>query len=104
MTLKEKQDEIDAWINQHKAGYWKPHEILGRIMEETGELAREINHVYGPKPKKEGEKTNDLTGELGDVLFSLCCMANSMDINLDESFRMAMDKCYGRDAERFEKR
>ena len=73
-------------------------------MEETGELAREVNHMYGPKPKKPTEDKGDLSSELGDIIFTLACFANSHGINLDDSFRKAMDKCYGRDSQRYEKK
>ncbi len=43
MSLKEVQNEVDKWVKQYGIGYWKPHEILARLTEETGELAREIN-------------------------------------------------------------
>lgn len=51
MSLKEVQNEVDKWVQQHKIGYWKPHKILARLTEETGEIAREINHIYGSKKK-----------------------------------------------------
>jgi NTP pyrophosphatase (non-canonical NTP hydrolase) len=37
-------------------------------------------------------------------MFALVCLANSHDIDLDESWKHVMDKCYGRDNDRFEKR
>jgi len=104
MSLKEIQSEVDAWVKLHKIGYWKPHEILARITEETGELAREINHIYGPKQKKSSEDINELSDEIADIIFSLSCLANSLDIDLDESFQRVMNKCYGRDKDRFEKK
>lgn len=104
MNLKNIQEEVDNWVNQYKIGYWKPHEILARLTEETGELAREINHIYGPKKKKSTEKTNELSNEIGDIIFTLCCLANSQNIDLDKSFENAINKCYGRDKNRFEKK
>jgi len=104
MTLNKAQQEVDEWINLHKIGYWKPHEIMVRLMEETGELAREINHEFGPKQKKKTEKNNEISDELGDVLFTIISLANSLNINLDESFSKVMKKCYGRDKDRFEKK
>lgn len=104
MSLKDVQDEVHAWVDQYKIGYWKPHEILARLTEETGELAREINHRYGPKKKKSSEETGELADEMADIIFTLSCLANSLDINLDESFKRVMDKCYGRDKDRFEKK
>ena len=52
MPLKDIQKQVDEWAKQFKIPYWKPHEILARLTEETGELAREINHIYGPKKKE----------------------------------------------------
>ena len=104
MSLTEIQEEVDRWISQFKEGYWTPHQIYAQLGEEVGEVGREINHLYGPKSKKPGEETRSLEEELGDVIFTLCCLANSKGIKLDEAFRRTMNKCYGRDNERFEKK
>ncbi|MFH0755099.1 MAG: nucleotide pyrophosphohydrolase [bacterium] len=102
--MKKEQKQVNEWVNQYKIGYWKPHEILARITEETGELAREINHMYGPKKKKPTEDNKELGDEIADILFALICLANSLDIDLDENFKNIMNKCYGRDKDRFEKK
>ena len=104
MSLKDTQKQVDKWVSQYKDSYWQPHEILARLIEETGELAREINHLYGPKKKKADEDTRDLGEEIADVIFTLCCLANSKGIDLDEVFKKTMKKCYGRDKDRFEKK
>jgi len=104
MPLKELQDRVDEWVRQYKIGYWKPHEVYARLGEEVGEVGREINHKFGPKKKKEGEREGNLGDEIADVIFTLCCLANSQGINLDDSFDRVMEKCYGRDKDRFEKR
>jgi NTP pyrophosphatase (non-canonical NTP hydrolase) len=104
MALKEIQKEVDEWINQYKIGYWTPHEILARLTEETGELAREINHIYGPKKKKSTEQTKELSDEISDIIFTLACLANSLNLDLDESFKRVIDKCYNRDKNRYEKK
>ncbi len=104
MTLKDAQKQVDGWASQYKIPYWKPHEILARLIEETGELAREINHIHGPKKKKSEEETKEIGDEMADIIFTVCCLANSKGIDLDESFSRVMDKCYGRDKDRFEKK
>jgi NTP pyrophosphatase (non-canonical NTP hydrolase) len=104
MSLKDIQKEIEDWVQQYKIGYWNPHEIMARLMEETGELAREVNHIHGPKKKKSTEEVKEMGDEIADIIFTLGCLANSQNINLDESFRNVMDKCYGRDKDRFEKK
>jgi len=104
MSIMDKQKEVDKWVQQYKIPYWKPHEIMARLMEEVGELAREVNHIYGPKKKKAEEDKKELADEIADVMFTLCCLANSQKINLDNSWKRVMDKCYGRDKDRFEKK
>ena len=104
MSLKDIQKQVDEWAQQFKIPYWTPHEILARLTEETGELAREINHIYGPKKKKSTEDLKEMEDEIADIIFTLCCLANSKNINLDEAFNRVMDKCYGRDKDRYEKK
>ena len=100
----EYQKQVDEWVSQFKIGYFQPLEILARLTEEVGELAREVNHRYGPKKKKSTEDSVELNDEMGDIIFTLCCLANSLNLDLDEGFKHVMDKCYGRDKDRFEKK
>jgi len=104
MSLKDTQKEIDNWIQQNTTGYWKPLEIMARLSEETGELAREINHRFGPKKKKLEEETKEIGDEIADIIFTLCCMANSFNIDLDEAHKKAMNKLHKRDRDRWEKK
>lgn len=104
MSLKEVQKEVDKWTSQFEPQYWKPHEILARLIEETGELAREVNHLHGPKPKKSSEDIRELGDEISDIIFTLCCLANSKGIDLDESFQRMMEKYNSRDNQRFKRK
>ncbi|MFH1592604.1 MAG: nucleotide pyrophosphohydrolase [Candidatus Woesearchaeota archaeon] len=104
MSLKDVQKEVDEWIVQYTEGYWKPHEILVRLMEEIGELSREVNHIYGPKKKKSTEEIKEMKDEIADILFTLSCLANSLNIDLDEAFKESMKKYHSRDKDRWEKR
>jgi len=104
MALKSVQKQVDDLVSQYKLGYFKPLEILARLTEEVGEVAREVNHMFGPKKKKPSEDTNDLGDEMADIIFTLCCMANSLEIDLDKSFKRVMDKYNGRDKNRWEKK
>ena len=104
MALKDIQKQVDEWTNQFDPQYWKPHEILARLVEEIGELAREINHLYGPKKKKSTEDKRELSEEVADIIFTLCCLANSQKIDLDEAFLRMMEKCQSRDANRYTKK
>ncbi len=102
-SLASMQEEVDAYIQQFKTGYFSPLAQMARLTEEVGELAREVNHYYGKKIKSdEVEKT--VAEELGDVLFVTMIMANSLDIDLTEVFEENMAKFNQRDAYRFERK
>ena len=100
MPLKEIQKQTDIFTSQFTPQYWQPLEILTRLTEETGELAREINHAYGTKKRKPEEQIKSIQGEIGDLLVTLFCIANSLDIDMDEVYREAMSKLDKRDRDR----
>ena len=104
MPLKDAQKDVDVWVNQFKVEYFKPLEIMAAISEEVGELAREVNNRYGSRTKKSPEDTADLSKEMVDLIFNICCMANSHNIDLDEAWRQKMNKQHGRDHNRFERK
>ncbi len=100
-TMKDMQKEVDAYIGQFKEGYFSPLAMVARLTEEMGELAREVNHYYGEKPKKTTEKERSIEEELGDVLFVMICMANSLNIDLETAHNIVMDKFNTRDKDRW---
>ena len=103
-TTNEMQERVDGYISQFKEGYFSPLSLQARLTEEVGEMAREINHRYGEKPKKSSEKEKALSEELGDVLFVLTCFANSLDMDLSEAFEQSMSKIETRDKDRWTKK
>lgn len=65
-----------------------------RIMDltsEVGELSKEVlkGTNYG---NKEFEKTEEWDSEIGDVLFSLICIANQTETNLEDCLKYVLDK------------
>jgi len=100
-TLAELQQRVDTWIGQFEEGYWPPLSMLARLTEEVGELAREINHLYGHKPKKAEELPGDLASEVADIIFVLVCLCNSLQIDLGDAFERVMLKYDARDARRW---
>jgi NTP pyrophosphatase (non-canonical NTP hydrolase) len=100
-TVKDIQREVDEYIGQFKEGYFSPLAMLARLTEELGELAREVNHYYGEKPKKETETEKEITDEIGDMLFVLTCLANSLNIDLEEAHNRVMHKFNTRDKDRW---
>ncbi|CAM2797910.1 nucleotide pyrophosphohydrolase [Paenibacillus sediminis] len=102
-SLAEIQREVDKYISQFKEGYFSPLAMLARMTEEVGELAREVNHTYGEKPKKPTEEDNSIELELGDILFITVCFANSLGIDLTTAHNKVMEKFNTRDANRWTK-
>lgn len=100
-TMKDMQKEVDAYIGQFKEGYFSPLAMMVRLTEEMGELAREVNHYYGEKPKKTTEIERSIEEELGDVLFVMICMANSLNIDLETAHNIVMNKFNTRDKDRW---
>ena len=101
MKISEAQQAVDAYVSQFKEGYWPPLSNLARLTEEVGELARELNHRYGHKPKKPGEPEQDIGEELADILFVLIAIANQQKIDLQAAFAAVLDKYQVRDRDRW---
>jgi NTP pyrophosphatase (non-canonical NTP hydrolase) len=101
MDLREAQRRVDAWISQFEEGYWPPLSNLARLTEEVGELAREMNHRFGHKPKKVDEPDQDLALELADILFVLLVIANEQEIDLERALEQVLEKYRVRDADRW---
>ncbi len=101
MSFRPAQDAVDRWIGQYREGYFSPLANVARLAEEVGEVAREVNHRAGDKPKKAAEPDGSVAMELADVLFVVICLANSQNINLDEAFAKMMEKVATRDADRW---
>jgi NTP pyrophosphatase (non-canonical NTP hydrolase) len=102
-SIQQMQLEVDHYISQFKEGYFSPLAMMARLTEEMGELAREINHYYGEKPKKNTEKEKTIEEELGDVQFVLMCLANSLDIDMQKAHDRVMHKFNTRDKDRWTK-
>lgn len=101
MRISEAQQAVDAYVGQFKEGYWPPLSNLARLIEEVGELARELNHRYGHKPKKADEPEQDIGLELADILFVIIAIANEQKIDLEQSFAQVLEKYQVRDRDRW---
>ena len=88
MSIKDYQKDIDDWAQQFETPYWHPLAIMTRLSEEVGELAREINHRYGPKKKRPSEENKEVGDEIADVFMTLICLANSQKIDLDDHWKI----------------
>ncbi|RLC36265.1 MAG: nucleotide pyrophosphohydrolase [Candidatus Gerdarchaeota archaeon] len=89
MHLKKAQKWVkDDWERHSKE---RPEEYLQLIylFEELGEMAEAIRKKHGKKTKK---VKIDLEEEMGDVLISLCTVANQYDVDLEKAFLKSKKK------------
>ena len=100
LTLRRAQEWVDEWV-QTQGGYWSSLAIMVQIAEETGEVARLVNHLGGEKLKKAQEPDQDLGLELCDLLYAMICLANLHGVDLQASFEAVMAKYVARDDGRF---
>ena len=100
MTIKQLQDEVDAWIKRYGVRYFSELTNTAVLMEEVGEVARIMARAYGDQSKKNSETESTLGDELADVLFVLVCIANQTGIDLSEAIRRNFEKKTSRDANR----
>ena len=101
MSFAATQTQVDEWITTHTSGYFSPLQMVSRLTEELGELARAVSHKHGEKKPKPGEKEGDIADELCDLIFVAVCLANAEKIDLDDAWKGLLKKLYERDASRW---
>ena len=75
-----------------KHNYSRPPSVYALdLMSELGEAAKAVlvGTNYGERPF---QTTPDFTSELGDVLYSLCLLATSANVDLETAFTASLDK------------
>ena len=100
LTLYDAQEKVDKWIRYHGVRYFDELTNMAILTEEIGEIARIIAREYGMQSYKKGVTPKNLSEEIGDVLWVLCCLANQTGVDLTEAFRRSLQKKSSRDATR----
>ncbi|AUS05748.1 nucleotide pyrophosphohydrolase [Pseudotamlana carrageenivorans] len=100
MDIKNAQQAVDEWINEHGVRYFNELTNMAQLTEEVGEVARIIARRYGEQSEKESDKDKDLGEELADVLFVVLCLANQTGVDLQKAFDARMYKKGKRDHDR----
>ena len=100
MTIREAQEQVDAWIKTKGVRYFNELTNMAVLTEEVGELARIISRTYGEQSFKESDKGKNLGDELADVLWVLICIANQTGVDLTEALEKNFEKKNIRDAVR----
>ena len=100
MTIEDAQQKVDEWIKEYGVRYFSELTNTAILMEEVGELARIMARTYGDQSFKESDKNINLSDEMADILWVLCCLANQTGVNLAEAFQNNIQKKTLRDTER----
>jgi len=105
MNIKEYQNKVDQWIKDFGVRYFDEKTNMILLVEEVGELSRLVARQYGEQSFKGDQPSNTeikakLGDEMADILFVLTCLANQMDINLEESVVHNFNKKTSRDKDR----
>ncbi len=95
--MNELQREVDKLVREF-GGYWEPFEMLAAVTEELGEVAREVLELEGVKGKGNMERLEE---ELGDLLFSISCVANFYGIDIFDALSRSIEKYRRRDSGRW---
>jgi len=85
----DEQEKVADFIDEHDLNARAEFRILD-LVSEVGEVAKDASKStgYGERPEDIEIKKD----EIGDVLFSLLALAESLDIDSDEALKMAIEK------------
>jgi NTP pyrophosphatase (non-canonical NTP hydrolase) len=100
LSLREAQKKVDDWIKSIGVRYFSELTNLAQLVEEVGELARQISRTYGEQSFKASEVPSNLSDEMADVLFVLICLANQTGVDLTAALECNLRKKSDRDANR----
>ena len=89
----EMQKQVAEFVTQHELGIDVVHRVLD-LVSEVGELSKEVLKAtdYGKQTFRPDATNGNWQEELGDVLFSLICVANATDVDLERSLAAVLEK------------
>jgi len=105
MEILEYQRKVDQWIKDFGVRYFDEKTNMILLVEEVGELSRLVARQFGEQSFKANSPTQEeikmkLGDEMADIMFVLTCLANQMEINLEDSVATNFDKKTNRDKDR----
>lgn len=88
--LPDFQQKVVAFVAEHQLEAPVETRLLD-LVAEVGEAAKEVlkGSDYGRHPF---EASDEWAAELADAFFSLICVANSTDVNLETALEQVLDK------------
>jgi len=101
LTITQLQEKVDLWIKTYGVKYFSELTNMTILTEEVGELARLMSRTYGDQTFKESDQESSIADELADIIWVSVCLANQMNINLNDALAKNFDKKTSRDQSRF---
>ena len=99
-TIRQAQEEIEEWTHTIGVRPFSPLTNMGVLTEEVGEVARLLIRIHGDQSFKNPNEAANLGDELADVLFSLICIANQNNVDLEKALKKNLEKKTNRDKQR----
>lgn len=88
MNIKDAQNQVSLFTAERAWDIITPSQRVAHLVREVGKLTEYVLYHEGVTTKStEMEK---MPKQLGDVLFSLCALANLLDIDLSTQLEVAM--------------
>lgn len=104
MKITEAQHKIDQWIKEYGVRYFNELTNTVILTEEVGELAKLMARKYGEQSFKEEISDEEIklkiSDEMSDIMFVLFCLANQMEIDLENALQKNIEKKTMRDKDR----
>lgn len=85
-TLADWQSYVQLKITERGFADETTQQKFMLLVEEVGELAKALRPYEGIKTSDDSEKL-ELKHEIADVFWLLCCIANGLDVDIDEALR-----------------
>ena len=84
------QERVRIFCEKHNMEAPVEHRVLD-LVSEIGEVSKEILRMsdYGKRPP---EFREEIRSELGDALYSLITVANSLDVDLEDALKLVLEK------------
>src|SRR5258708_33874596 len=100
ISISKAQQLVDQWIRTTGVRYFSELTNMAILTEEVGEVARLMSRLYGDQSFKDSDKDKQLSDELADVLWVLCCIANQTGIDPTSALEKNLEKKNVRDVQR----
>ena len=88
--MQDIQEKVQKFCDKHNLNN-SPQSRLIDTVSELGEVAKEllVGSDYGKKSFQQNEK---IELEIGDVVFSIIALSNSLDINIEDALQKVIKK------------